>query len=147
MWLAGLSTAEPYRPAIASEAAENHSICLHQTTTAQRGSTLYLRQTNVPFVSDSETARRSRLDGGTARSTERAAVKERQDGEDALGRGRYTGLAGTRQTIVDTPCNIDAHTHPRGLGSESHYAQLPPFIAQKLLPMGARERDLIISLL
>ena len=39
------------------------------------------------------------------------------------------------------------HTHPRGLGSESHFAQLPPFIARKLLPMGARERDLIISLL
>ena len=45
---------------------------------------------------------------------------------------------------------IHTHTHTHevlALGSESHYAQLPPFIAQKLLPMGARERDLIISLL
>ena len=108
MWLAGLSTAEPYRPAIASGAAEDHSIWLQQSTTAQRGSTPHLSETNVPAASASGTARRSRLDGGTARSTERAAVKERQDGEDTLGRARYIGHAGNSANYCCHPLYINS---------------------------------------
>jgi hypothetical protein len=66
----------------------------------------------------------------------------------------YPGLLGEGRpvVVVETEdstgiCKLLTHTYPRGLGSESRYAQLPPLIARKLLPMGARERDLIISLL